>query len=363
MIKNKRGEEEESLTANTAGTVLAITATLIIVAFVYIAITQIVRDNELESAKSLADVMKAKIDLIEPGQSGKITFQGNKDLGKNWHLLGWSKNDASKPDKCFLLKSCFCICKGKTADDCKTKGICREFDSENLNLSYFTYKDPTSIQTGPKYDIQTRETDAVINIEFAIPIPVNLFLLEITKSQNNISISSYSQKYLDHIAVVNRPDPQLESAKTILNSIQEELSTLRASDKSTLSELLFNKIQTEETWTLIGWKKSAIDKPEQCGQNSCLCVCKTNPLTGNEQTQSAFRGNAASDCKTKGACIQVDEDLSVSQTTTIPSQNGPSTTLLFPFIQLQGDGSSDKLILNYKIEGEKKSISISKLLK
>jgi hypothetical protein len=209
MIKNKKGEEEEGTVANTMGTILALTATIVIVIFIYIAITQIVRDNELEAAKSIADKIKAKIDAIEPGQNNTFTFQGNKDLGENkWYILGWNKADASKPDKCFFSNSCICICKGSnfgaSAGDCQTKGICREFETRSLEIKELFILEKTRdgqttyIQGGIPVTPKIGTGEFYVSSIPIIPVPKNFFILEIKKEQDNITVSHYSDSYLQN---------------------------------------------------------------------------------------------------------------------------------------------------------------------
>lgn len=180
---NKRGEEEEGLTANTLGTVLGVTATIIIVLFIYIGITQIIRDTELEAAKTLADKLEAKVNALTEGQSINTTLQGSKDL-ESWYILGWGKNDPARPDKCFY-SSCVCICKGNTLDSCKEKGLCREIEIENIKItSEVEAEFIASIGNYPGA-ITTRKGTKLVPF---VPIPSNLLVIEITKSKDSLTI-------------------------------------------------------------------------------------------------------------------------------------------------------------------------------
>jgi len=193
-MKNKKGEEN-LVVNNVTGLVLAIIAIFIIIAFIYVAITQITRDNELEAAKLLAERIKSRIDLMEVGQSVNITLQSSKYL-EGWFLVGWSKENISKPDKCFFSKSCFCVCKGKTTDDCQKKGICRDFDIENILVnSYLPTADPSG-QTYVEFGSGAYSSESTIMIQgnlSEIIIPPNFFVLEIEKNRDKIVLSEKSR--------------------------------------------------------------------------------------------------------------------------------------------------------------------------
>lgn len=131
MIKlNKKGEEEEGLTANTLGTVLGVTATLIIIFFIYLAITRIWSDPGLEAAQEIADRIQQKINIMEANQRTTMTIQGSEKLD-GWVIEAWSKESQERPDKCFL-SSCVCLCKGQGKEACQNKGICREIETDSI---------------------------------------------------------------------------------------------------------------------------------------------------------------------------------------------------------------------------------------
>lgn len=181
---NKKGADD--LVNNMLGVILALAATLPVV-FIYISITQMRSDSELESAQALADMMKERIGLIDFGESNNLTFQGSKEL-EGWFVVGWSKHDASKPDKCFFSKGCICICDGTTSGDCQSRGICREFETEKINITYY-YRKFTENNPGTEPIIYAAEEDA-------IPIPSNLLVLEISKKSDELVVSHYTSEYL-----------------------------------------------------------------------------------------------------------------------------------------------------------------------
>jgi hypothetical protein len=192
---NKKGDGDSTI-SNVLGVVLAVAATLILIGFIYVAITQITRDTELEAADSIAGTIETKINALADGQSVNATIQGSKALSESWYILGWSKSDASKPDKCFFSKSCICICRGRTAETCQEKGICKEFEKKILSTKYFyiesdDYIDPMSGGTvlGP----------GQLNESRAISLSSNLMVLEIQKTTEEIKIEHYTPEYLNHI--------------------------------------------------------------------------------------------------------------------------------------------------------------------
>lgn len=94
--------------------------------------------QDSDAAKSRIDVIEAKINALEEGQTGKVLIQG---IGKgDWFLTAWGKDvDMDlKPGKC-AFDSCVCICKsegGKSKkDSCQGKnGFCRKIDVEKLEV-------------------------------------------------------------------------------------------------------------------------------------------------------------------------------------------------------------------------------------
>ncbi|MFH1803239.1 MAG: hypothetical protein ABH864_07390 [archaeon] len=192
MIKNKRGEEEEGLAANTIGVVLAVIATAIIVFFIYVAITQIMRDEELESAQVVADKLEEKINALEAGQSTKVALQGSKALNDGeWYILGWGKQNADRPDKCFF-NGCVCLCKGTDADACQKKGVCREIEKDTIITLYYYY---THFDPVPE---ETTAPDPFLDSQKQIPIPPNFLILEVTNTADKLTISYKSEEYLQN---------------------------------------------------------------------------------------------------------------------------------------------------------------------
>jgi hypothetical protein len=131
---NRKGQD---LKENVPGIIIAVIGLAIIVAAVWLSISAY-RNQDTESAKAIINNIDGKISLIEEGQPAKVVIKGVKD----WNLIGWSKNDLNRPDKCYF-KSCICICKldlGRInlkptdyANDCQANGMCRLYDSGNAS--------------------------------------------------------------------------------------------------------------------------------------------------------------------------------------------------------------------------------------
>lgn len=190
MILNKKGDEEEGLIGNTLGTVLGITGTIIIVIFVYLVITRVWSDPATDSAKQIADVLEAKIKALEPGQSTKAIIQSSAKLD-GWSLVGWSKNSGDRPDKCFF-SSCFCICKGENAQDCQTKGICRNVEIDQIKVVRLEDETKTTghYEVGADGKAWIPEKTETITVEKnTIPLPQNIMILNITKNETLATIS------------------------------------------------------------------------------------------------------------------------------------------------------------------------------
>ena len=122
-MKSKRGD---FFTENAMTIVLAIIG-LSLLFFGVVKILEMGK-QESESAKNAINSIEDRIKGLEYGEESKFPFRGPD----GWNLYGWSKNDKTRPDKCFF-NSCICICKGKyvftTDRENKYKcedGFCRE---------------------------------------------------------------------------------------------------------------------------------------------------------------------------------------------------------------------------------------------
>lgn len=81
------------------------------------------------------DSLEGKIGALEDGEIGRFPIQGAED----WYLLGWSKTEEGRPDKCFF-ESCLCICPKNyenPSGSCQSKGFCRELGFEDVRVLDF----------------------------------------------------------------------------------------------------------------------------------------------------------------------------------------------------------------------------------
>ena len=81
------------------------------------------KDQEFENAKKLVDGLIGKINNLKEGEIGRPIVRGVE----GWSLVGWGKDDKSRPDKCFF-DSCICVCRlGENGlrNSCQETGICR----------------------------------------------------------------------------------------------------------------------------------------------------------------------------------------------------------------------------------------------
>ncbi len=99
-------------------------------------------DQDLKNAKNILDSIEGKIDNLNDGEVGRFPIKGLD----GWFFAGWSKDDANKPERCFL-DSCLCICKGEPVrggyagerfderrDVCQKEGICRKASKDNVTI-------------------------------------------------------------------------------------------------------------------------------------------------------------------------------------------------------------------------------------
>lgn len=195
-MRNKKGEQDEGVLPNVLGTVLALIIFIIVIGGVYLALTQIRKDVELESAKAIADELKARIDALEAGESTNATIQGFRADDGEWYIHGWDKNSPTeRPEKCFL-KSCVCVCAGTYASDCQSHGICRYFEGgESVEVigKVISKRTATVVQG----TITTSETTYVEEKGSYIKIPSNLLVIELTKTKDKITLSHYDRSYAE----------------------------------------------------------------------------------------------------------------------------------------------------------------------
>ena len=192
---NKKAEEDNPLLKEVGGVLLAITATAIIVFFVYTAIIRITADTELDSAKTLINVLEAKVNALPSGQSMNHTIQGFRAETAAWYIMGWgTSSPEARPDKCFL-KSCICICSDHDADACQNRGICRFFeDVEYVQVKGYAQTSQFDSEGLP--EIVKGENNYIL-------LPSNLLVVEIKKTENKIELTS-DREWQDYLKSLNK---------------------------------------------------------------------------------------------------------------------------------------------------------------
>ena len=115
------------------GLIIAAIGIFIVLAGAY-KLYEVTINQESENAKAILNSLEGKINNLNSNEVGRFSIRGVKD----WFLVGFSKNDASRIDKC--LESCICICKGDKNDlktSCQENGFCRDLKFERVSVFEF----------------------------------------------------------------------------------------------------------------------------------------------------------------------------------------------------------------------------------
>jgi len=195
---NKRGDEG-NLLKETLEIILFVVGTAILI-FAIWKVWDLVANQERVNADKLVDDIVRRANDAKEGEIEGFTIKGLKD----WYLVGWSKNEIGRLDKCFF-KSCICICpfgKKTIKETCQDEGICKElnFDSSGVfTLSKIKEKenlinDEEIIKqtTDPKYFRGGEFKVDGVNVAALIPClglyENNLFKLSIYKDKTNLAV-------------------------------------------------------------------------------------------------------------------------------------------------------------------------------
>ena len=130
---NKRGD----LVKETLEIILFVVGAVLLV-FAVFKVYSNVKETQFESAGNSLEGLIKRAENTKEGEVNSFVMQGLK----GWFLIGWSKNDNTRPDKCFF-ESCICICNGDVSDakkSCQEKGICKEVKKENVFIYGFNRK-------------------------------------------------------------------------------------------------------------------------------------------------------------------------------------------------------------------------------
>lgn len=147
MNYKKRGMSSPD---NVTELLIGILALLLIGGMIFMLYKMFLPD-ENANAKKTIDVIEGKINYLNEEQNGSFSIQGFKGAKKDsvldngWFLVGWSKNEQGRPDKCFF-DSCICICKGgieggkaNLAKYCQDNGFCRKMNVPSVSVYSDTY--------------------------------------------------------------------------------------------------------------------------------------------------------------------------------------------------------------------------------
>lgn len=140
------------------------------------AIYTYLNDNEQENAQRLIDSIAGKYEVLKDEEKNTFIFQGFRGANK-WFLLGWSKVDPSRPEKC-SFESCLCICKGLTSGDCQKNGICRFFGNDSISIK----NDVKGFVVEEGYSLFVQPS--------CIPLSTKTFSLELSRDGTLFSIHS-----------------------------------------------------------------------------------------------------------------------------------------------------------------------------
>lgn len=175
MIIGRRGQASSFFGSKFVSIVLSIIGLVIIVSFIYFPLKYFFINPGDEDAEKLLEEVVGKINALEVGESNEFLFRGTD----GWYLTGWNREDAGRPDKCFL-NNCLCICYNSAdSESCQNNGFCRDIDREVEVKSNFTIGDGS-------------QDFAQVNLVYScIRTHGKVFSIDIEKEENKIHLFSY----------------------------------------------------------------------------------------------------------------------------------------------------------------------------
>jgi hypothetical protein len=140
---------------------------LALIAFGVFKLYQLTVDSEEKNARETLDRIIGKVEALDSGEESELILQGFESK-KTWYIVGWGKNDAGRPDKCFF-ESCICVCHspstfGDFKMTCQDSGMCEDVKIERV----------------------------VVNTEYRqkwITIPDNLLKIKVIKQQEKLILT------------------------------------------------------------------------------------------------------------------------------------------------------------------------------
>jgi len=175
------------------------------------------------NAENTINAIEAKINALDKGESTLFNSRGPQakaDDDEWWYFVGWSKDESTRPDKCFF-ESCICMCNHPAAYDlqrvireafitavgagppsfsgpskedlsvsCQNNGICRDVDYESVNIKSSWKHTHTYYfhESGVAYaDLVSNGT--FVYFSDSIIFPDALAALDIETSESELNIS------------------------------------------------------------------------------------------------------------------------------------------------------------------------------
>lgn len=192
MIERKREDKEiinrkNGLIRDVTSLVIAIIGILLLLFAVY-QLYKVFVDQDSEVAKRALNVIEAKINLLEEGQTAKFPIKGPWSKERKWYLVGWGKENPERPDKCYF-DSCVCICEGYGKEQCQGRnGFCRKVNVNDVKIESFKVFEKgggSNVGGGGNVPAGPLQEKSVSGIEFQS----NLIELQIKKNKDSLEIS------------------------------------------------------------------------------------------------------------------------------------------------------------------------------
>ena len=257
MINKKA--EEKILLPNTLSFLLALLGLALVFGGAAYLLHQYTPNIETENAKSIITSLQKKIETLPKDSSNTFTFQGVHP-NSIWKITSFGKTNKERPARCFF-NSCICIYKGSSFNNADlSKTFCRKVQEPTIEIQSHIISSTRQLcpedmlPSGVQKPIFLGSTTCILE---EIVFPKNLIEIEIKKETNKVSLTHYSQSYLDKQKAKESATEKPKSlykenllSKSIIvklsNNDNIELSVLNAFkeyennnlEKSTLSEAL-----------------------------------------------------------------------------------------------------------------------------
>lgn len=177
---NRKGSD--FFTTNFLGIVIAIIGIAVFV-YAFGKLYELNTNQETEKARTVLDSLNGKIEALPDYETGNVTLQGLK----GWYLMGWSRDDSRKPNRCYD-KSCICICREPSSDSCQSNGICQRISQANV-----------LVRTAEFIGVSTPEDSFSSKIHRScIPMLSQLFEVTLQKGITSLNVTASGNAKLDY---------------------------------------------------------------------------------------------------------------------------------------------------------------------